>query len=73
MVADSCEPTSWVSIHRPATCKRPPACVLRLERVPMDRSLNEYILEPEKVAVEPVTANFGDGVKTYYIRVSHKF
>ena len=34
----SSEPTSRVSMHGPATCKRPPTCALRLGRVPMDSS-----------------------------------
>ena len=33
-------------------------------------NLNEYILEPEEVAVEPVAANFDDGVKTFSISKS---
>ena len=33
-------------------------------------NLNEYILEPEEVAIEPVAANFDDGVKTFSISKS---
>ena len=29
--------------------------------------LNEYSLEPQKVAKDSQTTNFGDGVKTYFL------
>ena len=72
----SCGDAKWTPQPRSRvpTGGRPPShhsplCVLKVGAVGryLWIDLNEYSLEPQKVAKDSQTTNFGDGVKTYFL------